>query len=58
MLTTDFVTGAPNWLDLGSPDTAATAEFYGSVFGWDFRAAGPEAGGYGFFQKDGRTVAA
>ncbi|WP_370423419.1 VOC family protein [Streptomyces sp. QH1-20] len=58
MLTTDFVTGAPNWLDLGSPDTAAAAAFYGSVFGWDFRAAGPEAGGYGFFQKDGRTVAA
>lgn len=58
MLTTDFVTGAPNWLDLGSPDTAASASFYGAVFGWDFQSAGPDAGGYGFFQKDGRTVAA
>lgn len=58
MLSTDFVTGAPNWLDLGSPDTAASAEFYGHVFGWDFQSAGPDAGGYGFFQKDGRTVAA
>ncbi|MFF0448894.1 VOC family protein [Streptomyces sp. NPDC004609] len=58
MLSTDFVTGSPNWLDLGSPDTAASAEFYGAVFGWDYRSAGPDAGGYGFFQKDGRTVAA
>ncbi|MEU8892364.1 VOC family protein [Streptomyces sp. NPDC048442] len=58
MLTTDFVTGAPNWLDLGSPDVEASASFYGAVFGWDFQSAGPEAGGYGFFRKDGRTVAA
>ncbi|GHF50509.1 hydroxylase [Streptomyces mashuensis] len=58
MLSTDFVTGAPNWLDLGSPDTEAAAAFYGQVFGWDFESAGPESGGYGFFKKDGRTVAA
>ncbi|MDF6045490.1 VOC family protein [Streptomyces sp. JH14] len=58
MLSTDFVTGAPNWLDLGSPDIPAAARFYGAVFGWSFESAGPEAGGYGFFQKDGRTVAA
>lgn len=58
MLTTDFVTGAPNWLDLASPDTAATAAFYTAVFGWSFESAGPDAGGYGFFQQDGKTVAA
>ena len=58
MLTTDFVTGAPNWLDLGSPDIDAATAFYGAVFGWTFQSAGPEAGGYGFFQQDGRTVAA
>ncbi len=58
MLSTDFVTGSPNWLDLGSPDISAAATFYGQVFGWDFRSAGPDAGGYGFFQQDGRTVAA
>ncbi|RLU81584.1 hydroxylase [Streptomyces griseocarneus] len=57
MLSTDFVTGAPNWLDLGSPDTAASAAFYGEVFGWDIQSAGPDSGGYGFFQKDGKTVA-
>ncbi|MFJ9869643.1 VOC family protein [Streptomyces sp. NPDC101165] len=57
MLTTDYVPGAPNWLDLGSPDTDASAAFYSAVFGWEFRSAGPEAGGYGFFQQDGKTVA-
>ncbi|GAA0433427.1 hydroxylase [Acrocarpospora corrugata] len=58
MLTTDFFPGAPNWLDLGSPDTEASADFYGSVFGWTFQSAGPEAGGYGFLQQSGKTVAA
>ncbi|MFJ6798136.1 VOC family protein [Streptomyces sp. NPDC091268] len=58
MLGTDFRTGSPNWLDLGSPDTGAAAAFYGAVFGWRFESAGPEAGGYGFFQVDGKTVAA
>ncbi|MFE3634989.1 VOC family protein [Streptomyces sp. NPDC059168] len=58
MLGTDFRTGSPVWLDLGSPDTDASAAFYGAVFGWQFASAGPEAGGYGFFLKDGRTVAA
>ncbi|MFI2201833.1 VOC family protein [Streptomyces sp. NPDC020192] len=58
MLGTDFRTGSPVWLDLGSPDIDATTAFYGEVFGWRFVSAGPEAGGYGFFQKDGATVAA
>ncbi|MFE3606377.1 VOC family protein [Streptomyces goshikiensis] len=58
MLGTDFSTGSPNWLDLGSPDTDAAAAFYSAVFGWRFVSAGPEAGGYGFFQVDGKTVAA
>ncbi|MFJ2832514.1 VOC family protein [Streptomyces sp. NPDC087263] len=58
MLGTEFRTGSPNWIDLGSPDTTSAATFYGNVFGWDFVSAGPEAGGYGFFQKDGKTVGA
>ncbi|MGW1893823.1 VOC family protein [Streptomyces sp. NPDC002004] len=58
MLTTDFTTGSPNWIDLGSPDPKTAATFYGNVFGWSFQSAGPDAGGYGFFQKDGETVAA
>ncbi|GAA1957978.1 VOC family protein [Kitasatospora viridis] len=58
MLTTDFAPGAPNWIDLGSPDTAASQDFYGRLFGWTFDSAGPDGGGYGFFRQDGRTVAA
>ncbi|MFF8376136.1 VOC family protein [Streptomyces sp. NPDC015661] len=58
MLGTQFTKGSPNWIDLGSPDTEAAAAFYGAVFGWDFRSAGPDAGGYGFFQQDGDTVGA
>ncbi|MFE9046163.1 VOC family protein [Streptomyces sp. NPDC007818] len=58
MLGTQYTHGSPCWIDLGTPDTAAAAEFYGGVFGWEFRSAGPEADGYGFFQQDGATVAA
>ncbi|MFD9224236.1 VOC family protein [Streptomyces sp. NPDC060064] len=58
MLTTTYVTGSPNWLDLGSPDIDAAAAFYGALFGWELQSLGPEAGGYGFFQLDGKTVAA
>ncbi|MCU7825328.1 VOC family protein [Kitasatospora sp. DSM 101779] len=58
MLTTEFRTGSPCWLDLGSPDIPATAGFYGTVFGWTFQSLGEEAGNYGFFQQEGRTVAA
>ncbi|WP_331767076.1 VOC family protein [Embleya sp. NBC_00896] len=56
MLSTDYVTGSPNWLDLGSPDTAAAAQFYGAVLGWTFESAGPEAGGYGLLRQEGKTV--
>ncbi|MBL1102492.1 VOC family protein [Streptomyces coffeae] len=58
MLTTDYVPGAPNWLDLGAPDTDAAAAFYQALLGWSFESAGPEAGGYGFFKRDRKTVAA
>ncbi|MFH8386427.1 VOC family protein [Kitasatospora sp. NPDC018058] len=57
MLTTDFPIGSPCWIDLGSPNIPATAEFYGRVFGWTFQEV-PEAGGYGFLQLNGRTVGA
>ncbi len=58
MLSTNFADGAPVWVDLGAPDVARAAGFYGSVFGWKFESAGPEAGGYGMFTQDGKTVAA
>ncbi|WP_328875070.1 VOC family protein [Streptomyces sp. NBC_00287] len=58
MLTTRFVQGAPNWVDVGTTDIEGAASFYRALFGWEFRSAGPEAGGYGFFQLDGKTAAA
>ncbi|MEU9208757.1 VOC family protein [Streptomyces sp. NPDC048415] len=58
MLTSTNVPGGPNWLDLGTPDIDAAVAFYEGTFGWRFQSAGPEAGGYGFLQKDGRTLAA
>ncbi|MDH6113202.1 putative enzyme related to lactoylglutathione lyase [Kitasatospora sp. MAP12-15] len=58
MLTTSYIPGTPNWLDLGSPDSPAAQAFYGGLFGWTFESAGPEGGGYGFLRQGGRTVAA
>jgi len=58
MLSTSYVPGTPNWTDLGTPDVDAATAFYKEVFGWEFQSAGPEAGGYGMFTVDGRTVAA
>ncbi|WP_151480409.1 VOC family protein [Streptomyces albicerus] len=58
MLTTRFVTGAPNWVDLGTSDIDGAQSFYNGLFGWDFQSAGPDSGGYGFFQLAGKTVAA
>lgn len=58
MLTTDYLPGAPCWIDLGSPDTDASTTFYAAVLDWDFQSAGPDAGGYGFFLHDRKIVAA
>ncbi|UUN30377.1 VOC family protein [Streptomyces sp. FIT100] len=58
MLTTRYVTGSPNWIDLGTPDIEGASAFYGGLFEWTFQSAGPQAGGYGMFQLGGRTVAA
>lgn len=58
MPTSTQVPGGLNWLDLGTPDVDAAVAFYRRVFGWEFVSAGPEAGGYGFLRKEGRTVAA
>ncbi|URN17644.1 MULTISPECIES: VOC family protein [Streptomyces] len=57
MLTTRFVTGSPIWVDLGTPDLDGARSFYRALFGWEFAPAGPEAGGYGMFTREGRTVA-
>lgn len=57
MLTTRFVTGSPNWVDLGTPDLDGARNFYRGLFGWSFQDSGPDFGGYGIFQRGGSTVA-
>jgi uncharacterized protein len=50
--------GRPTWVDLGSPDPAASRSFYSELFAWDAEVdARPEAGGYAQFRKDGQSVA-
>jgi predicted enzyme related to lactoylglutathione lyase len=58
MLSTNYLPGTPNWVDLGTPDVEAAVAFYSTLFGWTYESAGPDAGGYGMFTLDGKTVAA
>jgi predicted enzyme related to lactoylglutathione lyase len=53
----DYQPGEPTWIDLGSPDTDASVEFYSALFGWTATEGRPEFGGYRNFLKDGKTVA-
>ncbi len=47
------------WVDLSSPDTEASARYYGELLGWKAESAGPveETGGYGFFTLNGKQTA-
>lgn len=50
--------GTPCWVDLGSPDLAASIEFYRSVLGWSFVDTGEEFGHYSIAQVNGQAAAA
>lgn len=54
---TGYRPGTPSWVDLGSPDPAAAAAFYGGLFGWTCEAGPPETGGYRICLLRGRPVA-
>jgi uncharacterized protein len=56
---TAYDPGVPSWVDLSSPDTEASASFYGGLFGWEVQSAGPveDTGGYGMFTLRGKQVA-
>ncbi len=49
--------GVPSWVDLGTSDIDAAAEFYGALFGWEALEPPPEAGGYRVCTLRGRPVA-
>ena len=51
----EYAPGTPSWVDLGTSDLDAAADFYGGLFGWKCESTGPEelTGGYRmFFYKD------
>ena len=54
---TSYAEGTPSWVDLSTPDTAASSAFYASLFGWTTVDGGPETGGYLRFELDGEPVA-
>ncbi|NUR24557.1 MAG: VOC family protein [Catenulispora sp.] len=59
MITTENTPDLPGWIDLGSPDPDASAEFYRRVFGWtadQMMAPSEEGPGYWMFRKDGKAV--
>ena len=49
--------GTPAWVDLASPDVAASVAFYSGLFGWNANDLGPEAGNYPMCDLDGLNVA-
>jgi uncharacterized protein len=48
--------GEPCWVDLGTPDPAAAAEFYSGLLGW--QVDDPDGEGYRLCRLDGHLVAA
>ncbi len=56
MISPIFLDGAPNWVDLGTPDLDGATGFYRELFGWGLIPGGPEVGGYGMLTLDGRYV--
>ncbi|MET9244207.1 VOC family protein [Nonomuraea sp. NPDC003709] len=57
MLTTDYLPGAPCWIEVNTPDAEAANVFYTGLFGWESVTLGPEYMQYRFCQVDGKTVA-
>ncbi len=53
-----YAPGTPMWVDLASPDLAASKAFYGKLFGWEGHTTpDPAAGGYTIFTLHGKQVA-
>ncbi len=54
---TKYAPGTPCWVDLASPDLAASTAFYSSLFGWEAHDQGPDAGHYHMLELGGVPVA-
>lgn len=57
MKMTTYDHGVPSWVDLGEPDPAQAAAFYGGLFGWESEEGPPETGGYRMCMLKGEPVA-
>jgi predicted enzyme related to lactoylglutathione lyase len=57
MEVTRYDHGVPSFVDLGAGDPAKAGEFYTSLFGWEIRDMGPDAGGYSMCELRGKVVA-
>lgn len=55
----EYAPGTPSWVELSSPDTDASAAFYGALLGWSATEPGPveETGGYRMFQQGDLRIA-
>ncbi|MGP4028558.1 VOC family protein [Actinomadura sp. 3N407] len=56
-VTSNAPEGTPTWLDIGVPDIDRARTFYGTLLGWEFQDAGPEAGHYNQCSLRGEPVA-
>ncbi len=56
---TSYAPGTPSWVDLGSPDVDAAAQFYSDLLGWQVPESEnvEQTGGYRRATKDGADVA-
>jgi predicted enzyme related to lactoylglutathione lyase len=54
---TSYDHGVPSWIDIGVPDIAKAADFYGRLFGWEAPEGAPETGGYRNAVLNGHPVA-
>jgi predicted enzyme related to lactoylglutathione lyase len=53
-----YAPGTPLWVDLGTPDLAASTRFYTELFGWQAEDMGEQMGHYTMMRVDGKSVAA
>jgi predicted enzyme related to lactoylglutathione lyase len=53
----EYPPGTPSWVELSSPDTDASARFYGGLMDWNATEEGPpETGGYRMFQQGSESI--
>jgi uncharacterized protein len=56
---TEYAPGTPSWTDLATPDLAASQQFYGALFGWDFESqdTGSPENPYVMARQRGKDIA-